>query len=109
EKGSAQFNNQKLGLKEELRELDRREGRCYYCHQKGHLTNLCKKKIVAEGSISNLECSARTTNDDVMKIFEATIVAAGGANVSFIRQRHKIYYISYPCLNDGILLEKMKL
>ncbi|RKF58638.1 hypothetical protein GcC1_181052b [Golovinomyces cichoracearum] len=32
EKGSAQFNNQKLGLKEELRELDRSEGRCYYCH-----------------------------------------------------------------------------
>ncbi|RKF77048.1 hypothetical protein GcC1_067020b [Golovinomyces cichoracearum] len=79
EKGSAQFINQKLGLKEELRELDRREGRCYYCHQKGHLNNLCKKKIVAEGSISNLECSARTTNDDVIKIFEASSTSSSGS------------------------------
>ncbi|RKF46089.1 hypothetical protein GcM3_224020 [Golovinomyces cichoracearum] len=72
EKGSAQFNNQKLALKEELLEMERREGRCYYCHQKGHQTNLCRRKIVAEGSISNLECSTRTTNDEIMRISEAS-------------------------------------
>ncbi|RKF72345.1 hypothetical protein GcC1_094021b [Golovinomyces cichoracearum] len=33
----------KVGRKEQLREQDRREGRCYYCHQKGHLTSLWQK------------------------------------------------------------------
>ncbi|RKF77292.1 hypothetical protein GcM1_220008, partial [Golovinomyces cichoracearum] len=32
EKCTAQFNNQRLGLKEELQELDLPEVRCYYCH-----------------------------------------------------------------------------
>ncbi|KAI6247451.1 hypothetical protein HI914_04282 [Erysiphe necator] len=35
----------KTSLKEELRGQDQREGRCYHCHQKGHLTSLCPKKV----------------------------------------------------------------
>ncbi|RKF64445.1 hypothetical protein GcC1_132020, partial [Golovinomyces cichoracearum] len=39
--------------KEQLREQGRREGRCYYSHHKGHLTNLCQKKL--SRTVKNIE------------------------------------------------------
>ncbi|KAI1003269.1 hypothetical protein K3495_g4937 [Podosphaera aphanis] len=51
----SQDENLKQKFKEELREQDRREGRCYYCHKKGHLTSLCPKKPNNNGTIKSVE------------------------------------------------------
>ncbi|RKF54887.1 hypothetical protein GcM3_206022 [Golovinomyces cichoracearum] len=61
--------NSKGYTKDNLREKDRREGRCYYCHQKGHLTALCQKKPTS-GALKNVKESEISDKEEEFRMVQ---------------------------------------